>query len=526
MTDNIVDRRQVLRGVGAAGIASIAGCTGGGGGGSDLPSGKLNLAQAKSPVDLDPIVSNDVPSAEVIDRVFDTLYNYNEDASKVVPILAKGQPETSKNGKRYTVSLKKNAKFHNGDPVTATDVKYSFEAPVKEETENAAEFSMIKSITAVDEHTVQFDLKYPYGAFMDTLVWYVVPKSVREKNKDKFNKKKPVGAGPFKFVDWKEGNYVDLERWGDYWGKPKPNLSKVHMTPVTEPTTRVTTLQNGENDVVKGIPPKMWSTVKNMGNASIESTPGMGYFYLAFNCKKGPTADPKVREAIDYAFSMDQAVKNYVEPVGIRQYAPVPEAVSSAWNFPVDEWKQIPHDKNIDKAKQMLDSNDNVPSDWSPTIIVPPDEKRKQIGITVGNALKEAGYPTNVQQLDWAGFLEKYKTGNPDDYNMYTLGWSGSPDPDGFLYYFFAEPSHGVTDGTFYSKVSDQVIDARKTANHEKRKRLYEEAITTLLEDRAHIPAYNLKNNFGVRNTVKDFRAHSVNQFTLATDYNNVKVNK
>ena len=525
MTDNVVNRRQVLQGVGAAGIASIAGCSGGGGG-SDLPSGELKLAQAKSPVDLDPIVSNDVPSAEVLDRVFNTLYDYNADSSKVIPELATKQPEVSKNGKRYVVSINENATFHNGDPVTATDVKYSFEAPVKEKTENAAEFTMIKSISVVDEHTVQFDLKYPYGAFMNNLVWYVVPKSVREKNKDKFNKKKPVGSGKFKFVDWQEGSHVNLERWSDYWGKPKPKISKLKMVPVEESTTRVTTLQNGENDVVKNIPPKMWSTVKNMGNASIQSTPGMGYFYLAFNCKKGPTADPKVREAIDYAFSMDQAVKNYVEPVGLRQYAPVPEAVSSDWDFPVDEWKGIPHDKDIDKAKQMLDSSDSVPDDWEANIIVPPDEKRKQIGITVGNALKEAGYSANVQQLDWAGFLEKYNTGNPDDYNMYTLGWSGSPDPDGFMYYFFAEPSHGVTDGTYYSEVSDQVIQARKTADHAKRKKLYEEAITTMLEDRAHIPAYNIKNNFGVRNYVKDFRPHAVNQFTIATDFNNVKVDK
>ncbi|SIR74345.1 peptide/nickel transport system substrate-binding protein [Haladaptatus litoreus] len=531
--ENIPDkikRRRLLQGVGALGIASLAGCSGSSnenpsdsGGQQSNGGSTLTLAQVKSPLEFDPIVLNDVPSTQVADRVFEGLYTYDAGIN-VVPNIATGEPEVKNNGKTYVVEMQEGVTFQNGDPVTPEDVKYSFEAPIKEETENAAELNMIDSISSKGDRTVQFDLKYPYGPFLNTLTWSIVPKKVREKDKKKFNKKKPVGSGPFKFDSWQEGKMAKITRWEDYWGEPKPNLATVEYKPVEEPTTRLTSLQTGESDVIEEIPPKLWKQVQNMGDASIESVVGMGYFYLAFNCKNGPTANPKVREAIDYCFDMDQAVSNFVEPTGVRQYSPLPEQIAKKWNFPLDKWKSIAHGKDIDKAKTMLDESDDVPNNWNANIIVPPDDKREQLGVTVANGLKEAGYNANVQRLDWGAFLDKYSSGDPNDYNMYTLGWSGTPDPDAFTYYFFTEDAHGSTDGTFYSGVNDQIVNARKTASKQERKKLYTEAITKLLEDRAHLPAYNLKNSYGMKSNVQGFKAHPVMSFALATDYANASV--
>ncbi|EMA44999.1 ABC transporter substrate-binding protein [Halococcus saccharolyticus] len=553
-----VTRRRLLQGTGAIGIAGLAGCqsatapeggngsgngSGGGGGngsagenGSANESGgsggggggQLTFAQVKSPIEFDPIVLNDVPSDQVASLVFDPLYRWNEAGKEIVPQIAAKQPEVENGGQRYVVPLNENATFHNGDPVTAEDVAYTFTAPVEEETENAANFNMIDTAEAVDEKTVQFDLKYPFGAFNSYLAANVVPKSVREEDKQAFNTKNPVGAGPFSFEGWQEGDFARVKRWDDYWGDPMPNLAGIEFVPVEEGTTRVTTLKSGENDVIEEIPPKSWSTVENMGNASIDAVPGVGYFYLAFNCKKGPTADPKVREAIDYVVSMDQAVSNFVEPTGLRQYSPLPKVLVDDWDMPIEEWKKIPHDKDVDKAKSMLDDSDNVPDNWNAKIIVPPDDKREQIGTSVANGLKEAGYGATVQRLDWGTFLERYVTGEPDDYNMYTLGWSGTPDPDSFMYFLFAQSQAGVGQGHFYQneEVNSAIVDARESTDRNERKELYQQAITTLLEDRVNLPAYNLKNSFGVKNYVEDFTSHPVGSFSIATSYNNVSVEK
>ncbi|PSQ27253.1 ABC transporter substrate-binding protein [Halobacteriales archaeon QS_9_68_17] len=523
-----LSRRRYLEAVGAAGVVGLAGCSGDGGGGAGGGSGNgngLTLAQVKGPVEFDPIVLNDVPSDQITNQVVEGLYTYNEEGTDIKPELAAGDPEQNEDGTRWTVEIDENATFQNGDPVTAEDVKYSFEAPVEEETENATELNMIDTVETDGERTVHFNLKYPFGPFKQVLTWYVVPKSVREDDKEGFNQN-PVGSGPFEFDDWQEGDFARITRWDDYWGDSQPDLEQVEFVPVEEPTTRVTSITTGENDVIEEIPPKLWDQVEGEDNVSIEEVDAMGYFYLAFNCNEGPTTDPEVREAIDYTFSMDQAVENFVEPTGVRQYSPLPKTVAENWDMPLDEWQNVPNDKDIDEAKSILDGNDNVPDDWTARIIVPPDNKREQLGITVANGIEEAGYSANVQRLDWGAFLDQYVSGDPNDYNMYPLGWSSTIDPDDYLYYFFVEESHGVTDGTYYNGISDQIVEARQTPDREERKRMYEEAITTMLEDRAHLPSYNLKNSFGVREYVNDFRAHPINSFSLVSDWNNVSLDQ
>ncbi len=549
----------MLQGLGVAGIASVAGCSSGGGGGDDTDNqsgngsgggnqsgdgsgdgqssqgGQLKIGLVKSPLEFDPIVLNDVPSQQVSQNIFEGLYEYDE-STGLVPALAEGEPEVNDDGTVYTVQIAEDATFQNGDPVTSEDVKYSFEAPVKEETENASEVNMVESIDTPEEKTVRFNLSYPYGAFGETtLAWSIVPKSVREEDKDAFNNSKPVGSGPFQFDEWQEGQFARISRYDDYWGDLTPNLQSVEFVPVEESTTRVTTLRNGENDVIEEIPPKLYSSVEQIQDAGIQEVPGIGYFYMAFNCAEGPTTDPKVREAVDYCFDMDQAVQNYVEPTGVRQYSPLPQSIIDDWGFNAQQWQEIPHGKNIEQANKLFDEA-GVSKDYSWRIIVPPDDKREQIGVTVSNGLQEAGFNNvEVQRLDWGAFLEQYVSGSEDDYNMYTLGWSGSPDPDAFTYYMFGatEDTLGVTDGTFYHDSSERAktatekfVQAREINDQEQRKQLYTEGITTVLEDRAHLPAYNLKNSFGVKNYVNDFAEHPVDSFHLASNHNNVSVDK
>lgn len=543
-----VNRRRVLQILGSASVVGIAGCAGDEGqdtttttttddgnntttpGSGAQQGGTLNMSQVKSPIEFDPIVLNDVPSAQVAQQIFEGLYTYDA-GTGVIPELAASQPEVSNNGQRYTITLQSGATFSNGDAVTAEDVKYSFEAPVDEATENASELNMIDTISIPDSSTVQFDLLYPYGPFMHALTWPIVPMAVRESDKDAFNTASPVGSGQFVFDSWQEGNFALVTRNENYWGEPMANLDGIRFTPVEEATTRVTTLQNQQNDVIEEIAPQLYPIVDSIQGAHIDEIPGIGYFYLAFNCNEGPTADIRVREAIDYCFDMDQAVANYVEPTGVRQYSPLPRSMAETWEMPLEEWEQIPHDKDIAQAQSLFDEA-GVPSDYSWRIIVPPDDKREQIGITVGNGLTEAGFSdVTVQRLDWGAFLDLYISGDENDYNMYTLGWAGTPDPDAFTYFLFGrdENTLGVTNGSFYGNnnqrgedAADMIQQARESSDFDTRQGLYEDAITMILEDRAHLPAYNLKNSFGVRDYVKDFSSHAVESFHITTEHNNV----
>ncbi len=518
------DRRDLLKIAGTGVAVSLAGCAGGdsdASGGTDNTSdatsgsergGTLYFAQVKGALDLDPIVANDVPSAQINGLIYDGLYEWDADLN-IVPKLAADDPEVERDGVRYIIPLREDAQFHNGDPVTAEDVIHTVEAPVEEETENAPELSMVDASEAIDEYTVQFDLAYPYGAFPTALVRSVVNANVRTEDREAYNRE-PVSSGPFELVEFEVEDYAELARYDDYWGETVPNLEEIQLDPIEEPTTRITNLETGDSDIIETIPPQSYSVVENMNSAAITEEPGIGYFYLAFNCAEGPTSDPVVREAVDYSFSMDQAVENFIEPAGVRQVSPFPRAMAESWDFPLDEWGDIEHDQDIEMAQQLFDEA-GVDYSYNWNIIVPPDSKREQIGIAIGDGLQAVGFDNvSVQRYDWGEFLDLYVSGNEDDYNMYTLGWSGSPDPDAFAYQLLTKVDEveGVNNGTFhpYQEASDKIVQARESADREERRQLYIDGVTTLLEERVHIPAYNLNNSYGIRDRVQGYTAHPI----------------
>lgn len=522
-------RRQALAGAAASGSFLLAGCAGenADGSGDGPPSQELYFAQVKGPLDMDPIVINDVPSAQIADQIFDGLYEFGEGVD-VVPKIASEPPTVERDGTRYIVPLRDDATFQNGDPVTAEDVIHTILAPVEEETENASEVDMVDSAEAIDETTVQFDLAYPYGAFEVTLVRNVVNESVRTDDREAYNTD-PVTSGPYQLVDWEPESSATVERWDDYWDDANglPNVATIEFEPIEEQTTRVTELETGNVDVIETIPPQLYETVENNENATIDETPGVGYFYLAFNCGDGPTADPLVREAVDYCFSMDQAVENFVEPAGVRQVSPYPQTMAEEWEFPLEEWSDISHDQDLAAAQELFDEA-GVATDYDWRIIVPPDDKREQIGVSIGDGLQNAGFENvEVQRLDWGTFLDSYVTADADEYNMYTLGWSGSPDPDSFAYQLLSQEVEGTTNGTFhgYDGASEMLTQARESADREERRQLYIDATTELLEGRVHIPAYNLNNTYGIHDRVSEFSSHPISsEIQIFTGHNNVSV--
>lgn len=530
----VLSRRSLIGSAAGTAAVALAGCMRGsdradadtGDPGTAAGSGgSLRYAQPASFVDLDPIVLNDVLSGEIAQQIFEGPYEYESDLS-MVPRLASEAPTVEREGRRWIVPLDPAATFQHGEPVTAGDVAYSYRAPMAEATANAGEVNMIADVTPIDEGTVQFDLEFPFAAFQHYLGRAVVPEAVREEDREAFNTEQPLGSGPFELQRATQGESATLTRWDDYWGEQSPNLAEITFVPATEGTTRITTLSTGENDVVKSIPPTDWETVRGMDDARIESTLGVNYVYLAFNCAAGPTADPQVREAIDYAVSMDRAVSRFIDPAGERVHAPIPRALADAWDFPVEEWRAIGHERDVDRAKALLDDASAVPDDWSATIIVPPDDAREDVAVSVANGIRETGYDASVRQLDVPTFGQRYTSGDPDDYDMYALGWSGAPDPDTFMYFLFGQESIGSTNGTHYrdEALEAAILEARQSTDRATRRRRYDEAVRHVLEARVHLPAYTRAISFGVRSHVRDWLAHPIAQFSITSPENNVAI--
>lgn len=508
-----ISRRTALKGIGSvAGASALAGCgTVLGKSGGNL----LRYLQVLSPITLDPITFDDPWSAQPAGLVFQGLYTHDRKLN-LVPVLADGKPKVSEDGTTYTVSLKQKPQFQNGNDVTASDVKYSFDPATYEASEspNIWQVEMIEEIRTPDDQTVEFRLKHPYPAFENTLTRAVVPKSVRSQNAETFGTESPIGSGPYKVEIFKPGSYTMLSDWTEYWGSAKPSIEKVKMVPNHAGLSRSMSLLTNQSDIVERVHPKLWNTTDRYMGARVASTESYHSHFVGFNCSPGgPTRKRRVREAIDYLFSMDDLVKKVVEPAGRRQYSPIPEQLAEDWGFPLEEWRGIPRRKNEEKARELI--REAGVKSWTPLVATPHDKMREKFAETIVHGLRNIGFgKARVQKYHWSEFREKVTSGDSGIYDMYIGSWPGYADPDTFLYPLFHDSMEGLTNGTFYQNqpVMKQIEQARKTTNHNERKQLYADAITTILEERAHLPAYTLHNSFGVEKHVQGFDPHPLSQ--------------
>ncbi|MWV66008.1 ABC transporter substrate-binding protein [Halorubrum sp. JWXQ-INN 858] len=467
----------------------------GGNGGSDDGGvvDQLNVTQQVAPVEWDPIVLNDAYSEQIIHTVYDGLYEYDVQTLDPQPKIAAAEPEIERDGTRFIVPLREEPEFHDGTPVTAEDVVHTFMAPIEEQTDNMPDVAMIESAEALDDHTVQFDLEFPYGAFTEmTLARNVVHAEARQEDPEAYNTENPIGSGPYQFDDAVIGEFADVTLWEDYWDEPS-QIPSIRWEPAEDDAGRVSRMLARETDVMEGIPPADWEDIDAEDGITIEDTPDTGVFYLAFNCNEGPTADPDVRRAIAHCHSTGAYVDDVIGEAGQNINYPVAPTIGEEWDFPLDEWNDMEYEFDPDYARELLDGSDAIEEGEEIHFISPPDDLRQQWCELVADRLNEIGYGGTVERLDWDTFLSTYDTGDADDYNVYSLGWTGGADPDMYLYQLFHRDNEGVTQGHYYDndEFHDKIAEARQTVDFDTRRQLYIEATEEILEECVWVPGWN-----------------------------------
>ncbi|WP_254663062.1 ABC transporter substrate-binding protein, partial [Haladaptatus sp. W1] len=127
--------------------------------------------------------------------------------------------------------------------------------------------------------------------------------------------------------------------------------------------------EDGQNQLVEEVEPHLWKATNDQPNATVKSSESYDYTFLGFNCNGGPTSEEKVRKAVDYCVNFDEMVENILRPAGERMYSPLPHQLAEEWDMPVDEWKRIPNERNIEKARTLF--RDAGVEAWAPKIAVP-----------------------------------------------------------------------------------------------------------------------------------------------------------
>ena len=207
--------------------------------------------------------------------------------------------------------LRKGVKFHNGNPFTAEDVKFSFERlsnPEVSEFINTGK--SIASIDIIDDYTVVIKTKDPIPWFANNLhQLYIMDKESTEARDPGVVGLKPIGTGAYKLVEWVKGSYVRFEANEDYW-EGAPPIKKVELRPITESSTRFAALASGQVQVVSGVPVELYEKVVKDEKLKVVKRPARRAIFLALGNKPGsPVADIRVRKAMYMAINEDEIIE-------------------------------------------------------------------------------------------------------------------------------------------------------------------------------------------------------------------------
>jgi peptide/nickel transport system substrate-binding protein len=311
----------------------------------------------------------------------------------------------SKDGLTYDFVLRKNAKFHNGEPVTAEDVKFSFDRYKGSGAKVLKE--KVKEIRTPAPNRVQIVLKEQWPDFMSyygtsaTGAGWIVPKKYVEKVGDEGFKKAPVGAGPFKFVSFNPGVELVLEAFPEYWRK-KPQVARIVMRSIVDESTRAAAVRTGEVDMAYLFGGPIAQDLKAAKGIRIAAPILYGVYWLDFLDQwdpKSPWHDRRVRLAASHA--IDRKAINEAEMLGLGRTTG--SFVPPEFDFST---KIEPPAYDVKRAKALL-AEAGHPNGFDAGDLTPPPYT--SLGEAVGNFLGAVGIKTRVRTMERATFLSSWR---------------------------------------------------------------------------------------------------------------------
>ena len=292
-------------------------------------------------------------------QLFASPLRYDEDWTPQ-PYLAESW-YVSEDGLTVTLNLVKNAKFHDGEPLTSEDVAFSIDV-IKANHPFKSMFAPVEMVETPDAHTAVLKLSKPHPALMLAMsgqLMSIIPKHIygdvpiEEVKTHPRNNENPVGSGPFKLVEYKSGEHVILERFDDFFIEGRPYLDKVVMRIITDPAARAIAYENGEIHMgaFESLP-RIINRLKKVDSLTVtdEGYGGIGPLdWLAMNTTKGPLADVRVRKAIAYAVD-----KNFIANA-LMQGTAADSRTGIHPDSPFYNGDVEGYDVDLDKANALLD---------------------------------------------------------------------------------------------------------------------------------------------------------------------------
>ena len=271
----------------------------------------LTVVQTAWPQSLDPTMDTNVNAGNVYAHVLESPAQYRYDASekvmKLEPRLCSRWENRAPD--RWRFYLRPNLKFTNGEDITSEVARFSMDALKTNKGMASSYMNHVKEVVAVDPLTFDIVTDGPYAATPASMAFFFFfpPKYYEQSGGKSGFGRKPVGSGPYRFVEWQDGVHIRLEANQNYWG-PKPAIQAILIRAQPESATRVALLDTGEADLITALPPELIARAQR--TADIRTARGLRRVFCFFNGNVAPTDNPLVRKAINHAVDVDAIVKN------------------------------------------------------------------------------------------------------------------------------------------------------------------------------------------------------------------------
>jgi peptide/nickel transport system substrate-binding protein/oligopeptide transport system substrate-binding protein len=464
------------------------------------------------PRSLDPALSTDVPTGRAVGYLFDGLTRFEPDA-RVEPALAE-RWDVSPDGSTYTFHLRHGVTFHDGSPFSAKNVVSSWERALDPATKSGAaqflfpikgarEFNggtakTISGLTVRDDSTIVVTLTEPLAIFVKMLAMPVAA-IVPDRVPANFGEH-PVGTGPWKLVEWRHDDYLLFSKNPTYFaGAPKVDTLRARI--IAEPSTGVAEFESGNVDILQIPETEARDWLEDESRSPLlRSVPALQLVYIGINTTRGPLADRRVRQAINYAVDVERINERLISGRGTRAAGVIPPALpgydSARKAYPYDSLK----------ARQLL-AEAGHPNGIDVELWTSTRPIFLRIAETVQAYLARAGIRAKIIQREAAAARGAARKGETD---MILKDWYADyPDAEDFLYPLLASSSKGAGGNvSFYSNpVFDSIVTAsRRELDELKRNAMYRQADSIAFGDAPMLFLYFYNDLYAVQPWLKGFR--------------------
>ncbi|MGM0651678.1 MAG: ABC transporter substrate-binding protein [Bacillota bacterium] len=442
--------------------------------------------------------------------IFEQLVDMDYD-NQYQPGLAESW-DVSEDGLTWTFYLREGVKFHNGEPLTAEDVKWTFDTILDPDTAApfAGDLAAIEEINVIDELTVAFVLGYPFPNLLFNLSMTpagITWQGIYDEYGDDYGVRHVIGTGPYMLDEWIRGDKTVLVKNPDYnWNPEWMNhsgpalIDKVILRILPEETSRLMELETGGIHILRNITASIYEQVKDNDEIDVVQKESFRLGYLAYATDKDPFTDVRIRRAINHAVNREDIVEYIFRGLATAEYGYLPPSIASEY---YEDSKKDGYEYNPERAMELLEEA-GYPDGLELTLSADNSTESTRLAEVLQAQLGEVGINVTVRLYDSSSYADMLKEGEQELF-IRLYGWSNADILDWFLHSSrFPFPNHS----RWQDETTDMLIDkAGRMPTWDERSEAYIELQKYLIEQAVWCPIYVPQTLIAVREEVKNFNA-------------------